>query len=131
VIPNNDSRSLWPVDSRLPHLARRCGRWPGPVGVHACDGRTHSIACGLLPIERLGLAFRALPIIGRIVHPVGSFRPDSQAAVRQHPVEREPLLLQPGEERDPDLLETWREGAMHFTLSEGETHALDLKLSSF
>ena len=39
--------------------------------------------------------------------------------------------LQPGEERDPDVLEAWRQGATQFTLSEGETHALDLRLSSF
>ena len=39
--------------------------------------------------------------------------------------------LQPGEERDPDVLEAWRQGATHFTLSEGETHALDLRLSAF
>jgi hypothetical protein len=39
--------------------------------------------------------------------------------------------LQPGEEQDPDLLEAWRQGATPFTLSEGETHALDLRLSAF
>jgi hypothetical protein len=39
--------------------------------------------------------------------------------------------LQPGEERDPDLLEAWRKGATPFTLSEGETHAVDLRLSAF
>jgi hypothetical protein len=39
--------------------------------------------------------------------------------------------LQPGEERDPDLLELWRKGATPFTLSEGETHAIDLRLSAF
>jgi hypothetical protein len=39
--------------------------------------------------------------------------------------------LEPGEERDPDLLEAWRQGGTPFTLSEGETHALDLKLSAF
>jgi hypothetical protein len=38
--------------------------------------------------------------------------------------------LQPGEERDPDLLEAWRKGATPFTLSEGETHAVDLRLSA-
>ena len=37
--------------------------------------------------------------------------------------------LEPGEERDPDVLERWREGATAFTLSEGEAHALDLRLS--
>jgi hypothetical protein len=39
--------------------------------------------------------------------------------------------LQPGEERDPDLLESWRTGATTFMLSEGETHAIDLRLSAF
>ncbi|MBA2304931.1 MAG: carboxypeptidase regulatory-like domain-containing protein [Acidobacteria bacterium] len=39
--------------------------------------------------------------------------------------------LEPGEERDPDVLEAWRQGATPFTLSEGETHALDLRLSKF
>ena len=39
--------------------------------------------------------------------------------------------LEPGEERDPDLLEGWRPRGTPFTLSEGETHALDLKLSAF
>ncbi len=39
--------------------------------------------------------------------------------------------LQPGEERDPDMLEAWRKGATRVTLSEGETHALDLRLSAF
>jgi hypothetical protein len=39
--------------------------------------------------------------------------------------------LQPGEEQDPDLLEGWRKGATPFTLSEGETRAVDLKLSAF
>ena len=37
--------------------------------------------------------------------------------------------LEPGEERDPDLLQEWRARGTSFTLSEGETHALDLKLS--
>jgi hypothetical protein len=39
--------------------------------------------------------------------------------------------LEPGEERDPDLLETWRRTATPFTLSEGKTHVLELKLSAF
>ena len=37
--------------------------------------------------------------------------------------------LEPGEERDPDLLQEWRRHGTVFVLSEGETHALDLKLS--
>jgi hypothetical protein len=37
--------------------------------------------------------------------------------------------LEPGEERDPDLLEQWRPRGTAFTLSDGETRALDLKLS--
>ena len=39
--------------------------------------------------------------------------------------------LEPGEERDPDVLEAWRQSGTRFTLSEGETHALDLRLSAF
>jgi hypothetical protein len=39
--------------------------------------------------------------------------------------------LEPGEERDPDVLEAWRQGGTPFTLSEGETQALDLKLAKF
>ena len=37
--------------------------------------------------------------------------------------------LEPGEERDPELLQEWRSRGTSFRLSEGETHALDLKLS--
>jgi len=37
--------------------------------------------------------------------------------------------LEPGEERDPELLQKWRARGTSFTLSEGETHAIDLKLS--
>jgi len=37
--------------------------------------------------------------------------------------------LEPGEERDPELLQEWRPRGTSFTLLEGETHALDLKLS--
>ena len=37
--------------------------------------------------------------------------------------------LEPGEERDPDLLEEWRPRGTAFTLSDGETRALDLRLS--
>jgi hypothetical protein len=39
--------------------------------------------------------------------------------------------LEPGEERDPDLLTEWRRRGMPFTLAEGETRALDLPLSNF
>jgi hypothetical protein len=37
--------------------------------------------------------------------------------------------LEPGEEQDPELLETWRKTGMQFTLTEGETRALDVSLS--
>lgn len=37
--------------------------------------------------------------------------------------------LEPGEERDPDMFGEWRPRATPFTLEEGETHALDLRLS--
>ena len=39
--------------------------------------------------------------------------------------------LEPGEERDPDRLEAWRQGGTIFTLLKGETHALDLRPSTF
>jgi hypothetical protein len=39
--------------------------------------------------------------------------------------------LQPGEEKDPDMLEGWRERATRFRLSEGETLTLALKLAAF
>jgi hypothetical protein len=39
--------------------------------------------------------------------------------------------LQPGEERDPDVLERWRQDATRFTLMEGETLTLALKLAAF
>ena len=39
--------------------------------------------------------------------------------------------LEPGEERDPDMLEAWRQRGTPFTVSEGETRALDLRLSAF
>jgi hypothetical protein len=37
--------------------------------------------------------------------------------------------LEPGDERDPDLLAGWRRRGTSLTLSEGETRTLDLKLS--
>ena len=37
--------------------------------------------------------------------------------------------LEQGSEMDPDLLEQLRSKATDFTLREGETHQLDLKLS--
>jgi hypothetical protein len=37
--------------------------------------------------------------------------------------------LEPGEERDPEMLQEWRRQGTVFVLSEGETHSLDLKLS--
>jgi hypothetical protein len=39
--------------------------------------------------------------------------------------------LEPGEERDLDVLARWRQRGTIFTLSEDETHTLDLKLSGF
>lgn len=38
--------------------------------------------------------------------------------------------VEPGEERNPDLLEEWRQRGALFILSEGEAHALDLKLTA-
>lgn len=66
---------------------------------------------------------------------IESARPDQQGrfTIRGLPPGRYLAIavgyLEPGEERDPDLLEGWRQTATRFTLSEGETHALDLKLS--
>jgi Carboxypeptidase regulatory-like domain len=37
--------------------------------------------------------------------------------------------MEPGDERDPDLLQEWRRHATAFTLTEGETHPLELKIS--
>lgn len=68
---------------------------------------------------------------------IGTARPDQQGrfTIRGLPPGRYVAIavgyLQPGEERDPDALEAWRKGATRLTLSEGETHALDLKLSAF
>ena len=68
---------------------------------------------------------------------IESARPDQQGrfTIRGLPPGRYVAIavgyLEPGEERDPDMLEAWRQGGTPFTLSEGETHALDLKLSAF
>lgn len=68
---------------------------------------------------------------------IESARPDQQGrfTIRGLPPGRYLAIavgyLEPGEERDPDLLEAWRQGATPFTLLEGETHALDLRLSAF
>ena len=68
---------------------------------------------------------------------IESARPDQQGrfTVRALPPGRYVAIavgyLQPGEERNPDALEAWRKGATPFTLAEGETRTLDLKLSPF
>jgi hypothetical protein len=68
---------------------------------------------------------------------IESARPDQQGrfTIRGLPPGRYVAIavgyLEPGEERDPDLLEAWREGGTPFTLSEDETYALDLRLSKF
>lgn len=68
---------------------------------------------------------------------INSARPDQDGrfTIRGLPPDRYVAIavgyLEPGEERDPDLLETWRSHGTPFTLSEGKTHALDLKLSAF
>lgn len=74
---------------------------------------------------------------GRHSRFIESARPDQQGrfTIKDLPPGRYLAIavgyLEPGEERDPDLLEAWRQGATPFTLSEGETHALNLKLSAF
>jgi hypothetical protein len=68
---------------------------------------------------------------------IESARPDQQGrfTIRGLPPGRYVAIavgyLEPGEERDPDLLTEWRRRGTLFTLSEGETHALDLSLSAF
>lgn len=68
---------------------------------------------------------------------IGSARPDQQGrfTIRGLPAGRYVAIavgyVEPGEEQDPDLLRTWRQRATVFTLSEGETHLLDLRLSTF
>jgi hypothetical protein len=64
-------------------------------------------------------------------------RPDQQGrfTIRSLPPGRYVAVavgyLEPGEERDPDVLEKWRQRGTLFTLSEGETHGLDLRLAAF
>jgi hypothetical protein len=68
---------------------------------------------------------------------IESARPDQQGrfTIRSLPPGRYVAIavgyLEPGEERDPDVLEKWRPRGTLFTLSEGETHGLDLRLSAF
>jgi hypothetical protein len=69
---------------------------------------------------------------------IESARPDQQGrfTIRGLPPGRYLAIaveyVEPGEERDPDVLEAWRRaGGSPFTLSEGETHTLDLSLSKF
>ncbi len=66
---------------------------------------------------------------------IESARPDQQGrfTIRGLPPGRYVAIavgyLEPGEEHDPDVLEEWRQRGTVFTLSDGETHAVDLKLS--
>ncbi len=68
---------------------------------------------------------------------IESARPDQQGrfTIRGLPPGRYLAIavgyLEPGEERDPDVLEPWRQDGTPFTLLEGETHVLDLRLSKF
>jgi hypothetical protein len=68
---------------------------------------------------------------------IESARPDQQGrfTIRGLPPGRYVAIavgyLEPGEERDPELLERWRQRGTLFTLSEGETRGLDLRLSAF
>lgn len=67
---------------------------------------------------------------------IGSARPDQKGrfTIKGLPPGRYIAIaveyLEPGEERDPDLLEKWRPRGTGFILSEGESHALDLKLAA-
>jgi hypothetical protein len=66
---------------------------------------------------------------------INSARPDQQGRFTIHGLPPGKYVaiavgyLEPGEERDPDLLQEWQPRGTSFTLSEGETHTLDLKLS--
>jgi hypothetical protein len=66
---------------------------------------------------------------------VASARPDQQGKFTIHGLPPGAYVaiavgfLEPGEERDPDLLQEWRSRGTRFTLLEGETRPLDLKLS--
>jgi hypothetical protein len=68
---------------------------------------------------------------------IESARPDQQGrfTIRGLPPGRYLAIavgyLEPGDEQDPEVLEAWRQGGKPLTLSEAETHALDLKLSKF
>jgi hypothetical protein len=68
---------------------------------------------------------------------IESARPDQQGrfTIRSLPPGRYVAIavgyLEPGEERDPDVLEKWRPHGTLFTLLEGEAHGLDLRLSAF
>jgi hypothetical protein len=67
---------------------------------------------------------------------VKSARPDQQGRFTLHDLPPGKYIaialgyLEPDEERDPDLLQEWRPRGTAFTLTEGETHTLDLKLAS-
>jgi hypothetical protein len=66
---------------------------------------------------------------------IESARPDQQGrfTIRGLPAGKYVAIavgyLEPGDERDPEVLEEWRQRGTLFMLSEGETHALDLKLT--
>lgn len=74
---------------------------------------------------------------GRQTRFIESARPDQQGrfTIRGLPPGRYLAIavdyLEPGEERDPELLESWRHAATSVTLSEGGTHSLDLQVSTF
>ena len=78
---------------------------------------------------------RAFNAVGGTPRFIESARPDQQGrfTIRGLPPGTYVAIavgyLEPGEERNPDLLEGWRQRGTLFTLSDGETHALDLKLS--
>jgi carboxypeptidase family protein len=93
---------------------------------------------GGVAVDATVIAFAADPAKwGQHSRFIESARPDQQGrfTFRNLPPGRYVAIavryLEPGEERDADLLEVWRPGGTPFTLSEGETLALDLKLSAF
>jgi protocatechuate 3,4-dioxygenase beta subunit len=66
---------------------------------------------------------------------IQSARPDQQGrfTIRSLPPGKYVAIavdyLEPGNERDPDLLQEWRPRGTAFTLSQGETRAIELRLS--
>jgi carboxypeptidase family protein len=106
--------------------------------------RLHTTVSGGVSDDRGGVALDATVVVfaddpgkwGPQSRFIESARPDQQGrfTIEGLPPGRYVAIavgyLEPGEERDPELLEGWRERGTPFTLSEGETHALDLHMTT-